>query len=79
MFYKPINILWFDLLWTLNSIKVEKYEMKKRIARAGYWKEKKEFEKKELFLKNLIWNLDGKQSKIIGVLKGLFTVKNTKN
>lgn len=52
--------------------------MKKRIARAGYWKEKKEFEKKELFLKNLMGNLDGKQSKIIGVLKGLFTVKNTK-
>ena len=35
----------------------------KNIARARLNKEKKEFEKKELFLRNLIWNADGKQSK----------------
>lgn len=43
-----------------------------------YEKNKKESEKKECFSKILLWNLDGKQSKVNEAeVKVIFVVKNT--
>ena len=60
----------------------EKYEIEEAVlekVRARHDKEKGSFEKKELLLRNLICNVDSKQSKINEVaVKILFVAENGK-